>query len=235
MLRGKQDAALGILFVLCCGLAAWCFKTGEATGLEVVAFVTSAVAVCLEVKENVWNWPWGIVGGGAYVGVCYQSHLNGNAALNIFFVVEGFVGWFWWVRGGRWSKQAKSGVPPRGTELKISSSGLTQAVWLAVLTFLGTWWAMWVLRNEAPSPLDVFLDAFTTVASIAGEYLLARKYIENWHVWIIVNIVSVPMYLHQNLKLTAFLYGVFAIMSVLGLLEWRILRTRQAAVGETAS
>ena len=94
---------------------------------------------------------------------------------------------------------------------------------------------MWVLRNEAPSPLDVFLDAFTTVASIAGEYLLARKYIENWHVWIIVNIVSVPMYLHQNLKLTAFLYGVFAIMSVLGLLEWRILRARQAAVGETAS
>jgi nicotinamide mononucleotide transporter len=231
---GKQDILLGLLFVGCCGLAAWCFCNGEASGLEVLAFVTSAMAVCLEVKENVWNWPWGIIGGAAYVGVCYQASMFGNAALNVFFAVEGFAGWYWWLKGGRWSRQGASTTPPKAARLNITNVSLAQGALLIVLTVLATWAANWLLRNEAPTPIDVFLDAFTTIASIVGEYMLARKYFQNWHVWIVVNLVSVPMYLHQQINhkplvLTAVLYGVFAVMSVLGLLEWRILRRRQDA------
>jgi nicotinamide mononucleotide transporter len=176
--------------------------------VETLGFVTGASCVYLVVREHPWNFPIGIVSAGLYLVVFLQTKLFGDAALQLVFIMLGFQGWYWWLSGGT-----------GGTELRVTRMSPALTVGSVVFVAAATPALMVVLqllKGSAP-----FLDSFTTVLSLAAQYLLNNKKIENWVVWIVADVIYVYLYITRGLHLTAILYAIFLAMCVAGLIEWR--------------
>ena len=185
---------------------------------ETLGFVTGAVCVYLVVKEHIWNFPIGIANNLFFLVLFSEKRIYGDAGLQIVYVALGVHGWYSWLHGGMERKA-----------LKIEHASLkVLAISIGIVPPL-TWILMEVLRRaNGSAPL---LDSFTTVLSLVAQYLLNRKYIENWYFWIVADIIYIYLYIVRDLKLTAVLYFVFLCMCVAGFVHWR--RLRQEAAIET--
>jgi nicotinamide mononucleotide transporter len=181
---------------------------------EVLGFITGAVSVWLTVKQNVWNWPIGIANSVFYVIVFFQVRLFADSSLNVLYVALGFLGWYWWLRGGEHRAALKVGRISRRSVFVLATVGLAGTAGMAV--FLAS------VHDSAP-----FLDAVTTVLSLIAEYMLARKLLENWGIWITADVIYIGLYTYRSLYLTAILCALFLTMCVVGFIGWR--RTWQAA------
>ena len=175
---------------------------------ETLGFVTGASCVYLVVREHVWNFPIGVASAAIYLVVFWQARLFGDAGLQLVFIALGLQGWYWWLRGGE-----------NRTVLRVTRA--SPALWAGLIVFTGvaTYGLMVILtlvKGSAP-----FLDAFTTALSLAAQYLVNAKKIENWLLWIVADSLYVYLYIVRGLQLTAILYAVFLIMAVAGLIEWR--------------
>lgn len=181
---------------------------GNASVLEAVSFVTGAIAVWLTVKENIWNFPIGLVNTAAYSVVFYQARLFGDAALQIVYFGLCLAGWYRWLYGGE-----------QKTRLTVTRAGSaelsTVALLVAVCTLL-LWKTLHFLGGSAS-----FWDALTTSGSLGAQWLLNGKRLQNWHLWILVDIVYVPLYVSRGLHLTAILYAIFLALAVMGLRRWQ--------------
>lgn len=178
------------------------------TWTEIFGFVTGALCVWLAVKENVWNWPIGIVSSAVYIVVFGQSRLFADAGLQVVYVIFGALGWFWWLRGGT-----------NASRLPVSRVDRPTALTLTLLVPCAVWGMTIYLahvKDSAP-----FLDALTTVLSLAAQYLLTRKLLENWYVWLAADVIYVGLYASRHLYLTALLYALYLLMCVAGLRAWR--------------
>lgn len=195
-------ASVGIL------VAAW-QKLLPLDLLETFGFVTGAWTVWLTVKQNILSWPIGIVSSGVFLAVFFQARLFADSGLQIVYVVLGFLGWYWWLFGGK-----------EKTKLTVGNSDLKTNVILAVIAVVGTYFFTDYLRsvNDAAP----FLDAFTTVLSLIAQYLLTKKYIESWYIWIFVDVIYIYLYSIKDLGLTAVLYFVFLCMCIKGIIDWKI-------------
>jgi nicotinamide mononucleotide transporter len=183
------------------------------TWLELVAFVLAIAMVVFNMRVNPLGWPLAIGSSWLYFFLFWNSKLYGDAGLQIFFVVVAFWGWWQWLRG----------TADDGSALRVRALGARQR-WqlLAVLTVA---WPATGLFLKTTTDTDVpWWDAFPTAASVIGQWLLGRKYVENWLVWIVVNVVSVALFAYKGLWLTVILYGVFIVMSVFGWRAWRRLQ-----------
>jgi len=175
---------------------------------EVLGFVTGAWAVWLTVRENIWNWPIGIANDVFYIVLFLQARLFADTALQVIYVVLGLLGWYWWLRGGA-----------QKTALRVSHTSTRTAVVLLVILGLSTWGMTIFLtgiRDSAP-----FLDALTTTLSLIAQYMLTRKLLENWFVWITADLIYIGLYIYKDLYLTAGLYAIFLAMCIAGLWQWR--------------
>jgi nicotinamide mononucleotide transporter len=178
---------------------------------EVLAVVFSLVCVLLTIKENIWQWLVGIFGVIFYIVVWYKAKLYANMWLQVVFIALQFYGWYEWLYGGKGK-----------TELKISRSSLSLNLLLIVLAIVGTvamgYGFARFTDNENP-----FVDSATTVLSLIAQWMLAKKYLENWLFWILVNVLTIGMSLLPKPMLlpTAGLYALFFILAILGFLEWR--------------
>lgn len=190
------------------------------TWLEIVAVVLSIVMVWCNLRVNVTGWPLAIVASALY-GVLFASNrLYGEATLQVLFIVVSLWGWWQWLLGrGGDGQPLRVHRMNRAQQLRIS--GLTLAAWPA----LGM-----LLHHYTDSDVP-YLDALPTAGSVAGQFLLGRKLIENWLVWLAVNVFSVGLFAFKGLWLTALLYAVFAALSVAG---WRAWRARLAAAPDGA-
>lgn len=174
--------------------------------IEAVGIVFSVLFAWLEVRESAWNWPAAIVASVAYIEYFRRSGFFANMWLQLYYVVVSVLGWYWWLKGG----EQKTSLPITRANPKVW--GLFAIVLaVAVPVYL---WLMRVFKGQ-PQPLDII----TAVLSIGGEILLARKILETWWVWIVVNVLTVVM-LYQS-PFSAGLYVFFLVLSVLGLVEWR--------------
>ncbi|MCX6714233.1 MAG: nicotinamide riboside transporter PnuC [Candidatus Uhrbacteria bacterium] len=198
---------LGILASLGLSAAAY-FQKLPFSFTETLGFVTGAWCVWLTVKENIWNWPIGIANSAFFLILFWQSSLFADAALQIVYIILGILGWYWWLYGGA-----------KKTELPISKAPRREWIWLAILLALGTWaeFAILVHAHDAAP----FLDALTTAMSLVAQYLLTKKRMENWYIWMSVDVIYVYLYIIKDLYLTAFLYAIFFLMCVRGLVEWK--------------
>ena len=186
------------------------------TWLELVAFVLAITMVVFNMRVNPLGWPLAIVSSALYFFLFWNSKLYGDASLQVFFVVIAFWGWWQWLRG----------TADDGGALKVRQLG-TPARW-KLLAALAVAWPATGLFLKTYTDTDVpWWDAFPTAASVIGQWLLGRKYVENWLAWIVVNVVSVALFAYKGLWLTVILYGIFIVMSVFGWRAWR--RLRQAA------
>lgn len=176
--------------------------------LETFGFVTGAWTVWLTVKQNIWSWPIGIVSSGVFLFVFFQARLFADSGLQIVYVVLGLLGWYWWLFGGK-----------ERSKLSVGNSSLKTNITLAVIAVVATYFFTNYLKsiNDAAP----FLDALTTVLSLIAQYLLTKKYIESWYIWISVDVIYIYLYATKGLGLTSVLYFVFLSMCIKGIIDWR--------------
>ena len=177
--------------------------------IEIVAVLLGIANIVLIIRRSVWNFPVAIVMVALYFIIFRDAKLYSDAGLQIFFAAINLYGWWSWNRN-----KDDSGVisvrrlPATGYALWITGSIL--AIW--------AWGAIMHAETDASYP---YWDASVAMLSILGQILMTRRFVENWHYWIIVNIISVPLYIVKDLHLTAGLYGIFLVLAIAGLVEWR--------------
>jgi nicotinamide mononucleotide transporter len=186
--------------------------------LELVAFVLALVMVVLNMRVNPIAWPLAIISSLLYFALFWNSRLYGDASLQIFFAIVALWGWWQWLRG----------TQADGSALRVRMTNGRMRWWL--LAALAAAWPATGLFLKTFTNTDVpWWDAFPTAASVLGQWLLGRKYVENWLAWIVVNVVSVGLFAYKGLWLTTLLYGLFIAMSFVGWRAWRRLLTPAAA------
>jgi nicotinamide mononucleotide transporter len=176
---------------------------------EVLGALSGIAAVALTVRENVWCWPIGIVNVALYVIVFFQAKLYADMGLQLVYVALCLYGWHAWLHGGR-----DHGV------LQVSRIPGRAAAALTVAGIAGSALLGHLLRSRTDAALP-FWDSATTSFSLVAQAMQTKKWIENWIVWIAVDLVYVGIYLVKQLYLTAGLYAVFLSLALRGLVEWR--------------
>ena len=174
---------------------------------EVLGFVTGGICVWLTVREHIATWPIGIANNVFFFVLFWQGRLFADAGLQIVYVVLAVYGWWTWLRGG-----------PQATERQITRATSNEWLALAALVPLAVWGLQqFLLSVGGAAP---FWDSLTTVLSLAAQFLMCRKRLEHWLVWIAADIVYIPLYVSRGLTLTAVLYFVFLVMCLVGLRDW---------------
>ncbi len=178
--------------------------------LEIASVALQAVSVWLVIKRNILAFPTGLIGVLLAVPVYFSGKLYGDMALQLFFAAMQIHGYL------NWSKGEKT------VDDRIMVRQLTMREWAicAAATVFGTAILGYFLMKNTDSPRP-FVDAFTTSASVSAQILMNLRYLENWYVWLVVNLIYVPLLLSRGLKWMAVLYAAFLVMAVLGLIEWR--------------
>lgn len=186
---------------------------------ETLGFVTGAACVYLTVVENIWNFPLGIANNVFFLVLFAETRLYGDAGLQVLYIALGFQGWYLWLRGGE-----------NRTALRVSRA--TPRLLLAVCAFVVACAALMHLVFVRANDSAPLLDALTTALSLAAQYLLNRKALENWLFWMTADVIYVYLYASRGLYLTAVLYAVFLLMCAAGLRVWlRSMRAGGAEVG----
>lgn len=188
--------------------------------IEVIGFVTGAACVYGVAKQKLWNWPVGLVNNAAFFMLFLGTGLFADATLQVIFAILAVYGWVTWLKG-RNRTQALDVLPI--THATPAAMGI-MAVAIAALTGL----VAWVLHTFAGSDIAI-PDAFILAGSLGATLWQARKKMEHWWIWIIVDVVSVPLYISRGLVLTAILYVIFLALCVYGLIDWKREEKAQAA------
>jgi nicotinamide mononucleotide transporter len=191
--------------------------------IEPVAVVTGILSVALTVRQHILNWPIGILSSGLFLALFLEAGLYADSSLQVIYVALGFYGWWHWLHSG-----------PRGDDLPVTATPARLRLVLVVFVVVATVAVAWFLSmTDDPLPVP---DAATTVLSLTAQFLLTRKHIENWPIWIFgVNVPYVAIYLYKSLALTAALQFVFIVLSIAGWAAWRrSMAESVVAIGEGA-
>jgi nicotinamide mononucleotide transporter len=191
------------------------FAGFSTTPLELVSFVLAVITVLLNIRQSHWAWLFAIVSSATYGIVFFEARLYGDAGLQLVFIAVSVWGWYQWLGGARHQRLVVT---------RTNSTGLCWAAagWLAGFVLLA-----YFLKNFTNTDVP-HSDGFLTAGSILGQLLLSRKKVENWHVWIIVDVLYVGLYVYKGLMLTAILYAIFCVMAVIGLRAWANIAVREA-------
>jgi len=177
--------------------------------LEAVAVVFGIVSVWLSVREHVVSWPTAIVSVSLYFFVFKDARLYADMGLQVFYAAISAYGWYHWLYGGKNQSELTVSLTPRPVWI-----GLPIA-WITGTLALGT------LLHRTTNAAVPYVDSSLTVGSLLAQWMMTRKYVENWAIWVALDVAYVIVFLNRDLKLTAFLYVVYGILAWRGLVEWR--------------
>lgn len=177
--------------------------------IEIAAVVFGVISVYLSVRQNIWNWATGIINVTLYIFVFYEAKLYADMGLQVVYVVLSFYGWYNWLYGGKDQAQ-----------LFVSKTNRSVGAILLLITICGSFLLGQLLHRQTDASLP-FLDSMTTSVSLAAQWMMTRKLLESWLVWIAVDIVYIGMFIYKSLPLTAGLYAIFLLLAVKGFYEWR--------------
>ncbi len=187
--------------------------------LEIFAVALGLANVGLLVRRSIWNFPFGMAMVALYFVIFREARLYGEAGLQVFFfVVQGW-GWWLWARAGGLAQSVE--VRWMGWPARTTAIALVAAAALGIGGAMARW-------TDAPLP---YADATIAGASVVAQVLLAMRRVENWALWIAIDVLSIGVYIERGLHLTAGLYTVFLVLAVLGLREW----ARAATTGEAVA
>lgn len=184
--------------------------------LEILAVACGLINIVLLVRRSIWNFPFGLAMVSLYAVIFYEARLYGEAGLQLFFAVVQLYGWALWARAG--GAQQPVAVRWLGWPARIAWLGFI----LAGTAVLGT------LLHRLTDAVMPYPDAAISAASIAAQFLLSFRRIENWLLWIAIDIGAIALYILRDLHLTAALYAAFLVLSMLGLREWIAAARRSA-------
>ncbi len=178
--------------------------------VEIAGFLSSLLAVWLTIKKSKWCWLWNIVSSAIYAIFFFEIKLFADTILQFFFIGMSIYGWFIWNSNSETSLQSWK-------SLKMNFK-----LWLVIIfsVLLTTIFSGYFLSNYTLAVLP-YLDSFCFALSITATALAARKYLENWLIWILADIIYVGIYINKNSFLTACLYTLFVFLAINGFLKWK--------------
>ena len=185
------------------------FNLAVAHRWELLAAVTGIISVYLSTRENIWSWPTALVNVTLYFIVFLEAKLYADMGLQVVYFGLSLYGWYEWLYGGE-----------NRTELHVSRVSKSLGVRLALVGLAATLVLGTTLARFTDAALP-YLDSATTSTSLVAQWMMTRKILENWAVWVAVDVVYVGMFLYKSLYLTAGLYTVFFVLAVMGYREWR--------------
>ena len=186
--------------------------------IEILGVVTGILYVILEVKQSRMLWPLGIITSAAYIYIFLTGKFYADMGLQVYYVLISIYGWYYWSRGGARSNKGELPVMRISRKLFLKLS----------LTFALAWTGIYFVLDRFTDSTVPVGDSFTTALAIVATWMLTKKIIEQWFLWIIANVVSIGLYIYKGLYPTVILYAVYAVMSVYGYLEWKRSMEKQA-------
>ena len=175
--------------------------------IEWLAVITGVLYVLLAAKKKISCWSFAIISSSIYVYLCATSNLLIESFLQVFYVLMGIAGWYFWNKTKDKAELIKT--------WRINNHLLNIAVSTIILFGIGYYFDH---NTEQDYP---YLDAFTTTYSIAATFMVTQRVLENWLYWIVIDIAAVFLYAAKDFYLTALLYLIFIILAVFGYLQWR--------------
>lgn len=175
---------------------------------ELFGFVTGVVNVWLVTRENIWSWPIGVLNAGFYTVVFARTGLYSDSGLQVVYLVLSLYGWWHWWRGG--SDRAPLTVTRSTPRLRLMLAALALVSWAVLST----------ITSRIPGAALPHLDAALVSVSLVAMWMMTRKLLENWLLWIAVDVVYVGLFIERGLRLTAVLYAVFLVLAVIGHVQW---------------
>lgn len=185
----------------------------EFNWVEIVGACTGITYLILEIKQNMWLWPVGLLNAIFYSIIFYMGGLYAIMTLQLYYIVMMIYGWYQWSK-----KDSESNIDDESSAVKRVDPTLWLYLVIATIAVWGLYYLVLITFTDSKVPI---WDAMTTSMSIIGTWMLAKRYLEQWWVWIFVNIFSVGLYFYQGLTITSILYAFYAIMAVVGLQQWR--------------
>ena len=180
--------------------------------LEITAVVFGIISVLFARKNNILVYPTGLISTLIFIYILYNFKLYGEFIINIYYSAMSIIGWYLWSRKNNGQEEFPISSM-NSKEYKIS--GL---IFTATLLFI----ALVYYFFDKFTDLTAYVDAFTTALFFVGMWLMAKRKIENWIVWIIADIISVPLYFFKGLTVSSLQFIVFTIIAILGYIEWKI-------------
>ena len=181
----------------------------SANWLEIVAVAFGLGSVWLSTREHIASWPTAIVNVAIFFVLFWQAKLYADSVLQLLYLSLSVYGWWAWLRGGA-----------AHSHLRVSRASARH--WLVgiplVVAFGVGLGAILARHTDSPVP---YLDAMLTSSSLLAQWMMTRKILENWIVWIVANLVYVPTFISRGLPITAVQYAVFLILAVMGYVSWK--------------
>ncbi|PWJ56589.1 nicotinamide mononucleotide transporter [Dyadobacter jejuensis] len=177
--------------------------------LEILGFITGAICVYLNTRQNVLGWFFGIINAVLYAVVFWQVQLYADMGLQGYYFFTSIYGWYMWRFGGK---------SHDGISVSTTPPGL-YGVFLGIFVVVTLLWG-YLLGTYTNASLS-YVDSALTIASLIAQWMMARKYLENWLIWIVADACYMVMYWHKDLHLTALLYLVFLVLALMGYVSWR--------------
>ncbi|MGV8094806.1 MAG: nicotinamide riboside transporter PnuC [Mangrovibacterium sp.] len=178
--------------------------------IEVLGAILGLIYIFLSIRQNIFTWPVGLLTSAFYIYVFFESKFYADMALQVYYVGVSVYGWYYWLKGN----------PGKEDELPVSQTPRKFWLPLSVISLALFLFIAYVLKRFTDSPIP-FGDAFITAFSLTATWMLARKYIETWLIWIVVDIISTILYVAKDLWATVILFAVYTTMAAVGYYQWK--------------
>jgi nicotinamide mononucleotide transporter len=178
--------------------------------VELLGAILGLIYIYFSIRQNILTWPTGLLTSALYIVVFYRAGFYADMGLQVYYVVISIYGWYFWSSG------------KTKTEIKVPVKTTPAGLWfkLAVVFVLIYAIILYLLLEHTDSTVP-YMDTLTTALSIIATWMLARKYIEHWLIWIFVDLMSMGLYMYKNLWPTVILFAVYTVLAVLGYVEWK--------------
>jgi len=176
--------------------------------LELVSVVFGVLYILLAARQNVWCWPAGFISTGCSAYLFFDVKLLMEAALNVYYLAIAFYGWYQWQYGSETK-----------TELSVRSFSLKEHLVVICLVSVLAVISGFILDTKTDAAFP-YLDSATTWAAVIATWMLAKKVLENWLYWVVIDAVSIYLYLQKNLELYALLFLVYIVIAIFAYRQW---------------
>ena len=181
--------------------------------IELLGAILGFAYIFFSIRQNILTWPVGLLTSILYIWVFFDTKLYADMGLQMYYVVISIYGWYEWVK-------VKSTSLGSTEALKISRLSFKMGFVLALVGFLIFMLIWYILKNHTDSPVP-FADSLATSLSIIATWMLARKILEHWLVWIFVDAFSIGLFWYKDLYPTVILFVIYTFMAVVGFIEWK--------------
>lgn len=187
---------------------AWLTAHGSSC-LEAVAVLFGIVSVYLSTRQHIWSWPTALINVALFFVLFYESGLYSDTGLQVVYFGLSLYGWYEWLYGGAGRTALPVSRTSRRTWIILGGVGIV------------AWAVLGSITSRLPGTSLPYVDAATTTVSLLAQWMMTRKLLENWILWLAVDVVYVAMFIFKGLYLTAFNYGIYLVLAMMGYLAWK--------------